>query len=68
VSFSAILVQALFFIWVALHRFIGGDEGFFLLASRLVLMHKKPYLTFFYVHAPLLPYVYTLWMKGTEIS
>jgi len=58
-----LLGQTLFFTWLALHRFIDGDEGHFLLASRLVLMHKKPYLDFFYNQAPLLPYVYALWMK-----
>src|ERR1019366_5804668 len=40
----------------------------YLLASRLVLMHKRPYLDFFYNQAPLLPYVYALWMKCSAIS
>jgi hypothetical protein len=31
-------------------------------------MHKKPYLDFFYNQAPLLPYVYALWMKCSGIS
>jgi hypothetical protein len=35
---------ACFFSAVARHRFIDGDEGFYLLASRLVLEHKAPYL------------------------
>ena len=63
-----LLLQTLFFSFVALHRFIDGDEGFYLLASRLVLMHKKPYLDFFYPHLPLLPYVYASWMKCFGIS
>ena len=63
-----LLLQILFFTFVALHRFVDGDEGFSLLASRLVLMHKRPYLDFFYQQAPLLPYVYALWMKGFGIS
>ena len=63
-----VLLQMLFFAFVALHRFIDGDEGFYLLASKLVLMHKKPYLDFLYVQAPLLPYVYALWMKCFGIS
>ena len=61
-------LQVAFFTFVALHRFVDGDEGFYLLASRLVLMHKKPYLDFFYTQAPLLPYAYALWMKFTGVS
>ncbi|MFI5118386.1 MAG: ArnT family glycosyltransferase [Terriglobales bacterium] len=57
-----------FFSFVARHRFIDGDEGFYLLASRLVLEHKAPYLDFFYTQAPLLPYAYGLWMKLFGIS
>ncbi len=57
------LLQVALFAFIALHRFVDGDEGFYLLASRLVLMHKKPYLDFFYEQAPLLPYVYAVWMK-----
>jgi len=63
-----LLAQVLFFSFVARHRFVDGDEGFYLLASRLVLMHKKPYADFSYVQAPLLPYVYALWMKLTAVS
>jgi hypothetical protein len=62
------LAQAIFFQFVALHRFVDGDEGFYLLASRLVLLHKRPYLDFFYTQAPLLPYVYASWMKVTGVS
>jgi hypothetical protein len=58
-----LLLQLFVFSFIALHRFVDGDEGFYLLASRLVLMHKKPYLDFFYEQTPLLPYVYALWMK-----
>src|SRR6266446_9390916 len=59
---------ACFFSFVARHRFIDGDEGFYLLASRLVLEHKAPYLDFFYTQAPLLPYAYGLWLKLFGIS
>jgi 4-amino-4-deoxy-L-arabinose transferase-like glycosyltransferase len=55
-------------LFVARHRFIDGDEGFYLLASRLVLKHKAPYLDFFYPQAPLLPYAYGLWMSLFGIS
>ena len=62
------LLQVLFFDLVARNRFIDGDEGSYLLASRLVIMHRTPYLDFFYNQAPLLPYVYALWMKFTAIT
>jgi hypothetical protein len=62
------LLQAGFFLFVSRHRFIDGDEGFYLLASQLVLRHKTPYLDFFYTQAPLLPYVYALWFKIAGLS
>ncbi len=62
------LLQACFFLFVSQHRLIDGDEGFYLLASRLVMQHKAPYLDFFYTQAPLLPYVYGLWFKFAGIS
>ena len=64
----ALLTQAAFFWFVAYHRFIDADEGIYLLASRLVLAHKTPYLDFFYNQAPLLPYAYAAWMKCTRVS
>jgi len=63
-----LLAQFAFFAFVALHRFIDADEGSYLLASRLVLLNKKPYLDFFYNQAPLLPYVYGAWLKLTGTS
>jgi len=63
-----VLLQLCFFLFVARHRLIDGDEGFYLLASRLVLEHKVPYLDFFYTQAPLLPYAYALWIKFTGVS
>jgi 4-amino-4-deoxy-L-arabinose transferase-like glycosyltransferase len=63
-----ILLQAGFFLIVSQHRFIDGDEGFYLLASRLVMQHKAPYLDFFYTQAPLLPYAYAAWFRLAGIS
>jgi 4-amino-4-deoxy-L-arabinose transferase-like glycosyltransferase len=63
-----ILLQAVFFYFVSQHRLIDGDEGYYALASRLVLQHKTPYLDFFYPQAPLLPYVYALWLKVCGVS
>jgi hypothetical protein len=67
-SFSLLLVFLLllsYFSYVALHRFVDGDEGFYLLASRLVLLGKRPYLDFSFVQAPFLPYFYALWLRFT---
>jgi 4-amino-4-deoxy-L-arabinose transferase-like glycosyltransferase len=62
------LSQVVYFLFITRHRFVNGDEGFYLLASRLVLMHKKPYLDFSYVQAPLLPYIYAGWLKIVGLS
>ncbi len=62
------IVTLCIFIAISRHRFIDGDEGFYLLASRLVFQHKLPYVDFFYQQAPLLPYVYGLWMLVTGES
>jgi hypothetical protein len=56
-------LQIAFFLAMAKHRMIDGDEGFYLLASRLVFEHKLPYRDFLYLQMPLLPYVYGLWMQ-----
>jgi len=63
-----VVAQLATFAYIARHRFIDGDEGAYLLASRLVLAHKAPYLDFFWNQAPLLPYVYAAWMSGAGVS
>ncbi len=63
-----LLALLCFFLFAARHRFIDGDEGFYLLAAKLVLGHKTPYLDFFYTQAPLLPYVYAVWMKLVGVT
>lgn len=62
-SAAVFVAFACCFLLASRYRFIDGDEGFYLLSSRLVLEHKRPYLDFFYTQSPLLPYVYGLWMK-----
>lgn len=62
------LLQAGFFWFVSQHRLIDVDEGFYVLASRLVLQHRIPYLDFFFTQAPLLPYAYAVWLKFAGIS
>ncbi len=63
-----LLLQGAFFLYVSQHRLIDGDEGFYLLASRLVMQHRAPYLDFLYTQAPLLPYVFAAWLKLTGVS
>ncbi len=62
------VLQIALFLFIARHRFVDTDEGFYLLASRLVLLHKRPYLDFFFQQAPLLPYVYALWLKCFHVT
>lgn len=64
----AILAQFALFLWIARVRFVDTDEGYYLLAAKLVLMHKRPYLDFFFQQAPLLPYVYALWLKCFHVT
>jgi hypothetical protein len=59
----ALIAQIVFFVAVSRDRIIDGDEGFYLLASRLVMEHRLPYIDFFYQQMPALPFVYGLWMK-----
>jgi 4-amino-4-deoxy-L-arabinose transferase-like glycosyltransferase len=60
---TGFLIVLVCFGLAASHRFIDGDEGFYLLASRLV-MHGQPlYAGFFFTQAPLLPYVYGAWTE-----
>jgi hypothetical protein len=58
----AVALLALF-VEVCRRRFIDADEGFYLLAARLVFQRKLPYVDFLYTQMPLLPYVYGLWMQ-----
>jgi len=60
--------MAVVFSSMASLRFVDGDEGYYLLASRLILDGKWPYKDFFYTQMPLLPYVYGIWMKATGVS
>ena len=41
------LALASYFWFISQHRLIDDDEGFYLLAARLVLEHRTPYLDFF---------------------
>src|SRR5256885_6451239 len=58
----AILMAAVF-VPMSLYRLVDGDEGTYLLVSRLVAEGQLPYHDFFYPQMFLLPYVYGAWMK-----
>jgi hypothetical protein len=62
------VLSLIFFFIVGWNRFIDADEGFYLLASRLVFQHEMPYRDFLYTQMPLLPYVYGLWMQLVGMS
>src|SRR5258708_27183994 len=63
-----LLLQLAVFLPVARYRLIDGDEGFYLMASRLVFEHRVPYRDFFFTQMPLLPYIYGLWMRAIGTS
>ncbi|MGO9570243.1 MAG: ArnT family glycosyltransferase [Desulfomonilaceae bacterium] len=64
----AMMVMILLFCPISHLRLVDGDEGYYLLAARLVSEGKLPYRDFFFPQMPLIPYVYALWMKMTGIS
>jgi hypothetical protein len=53
----------LVFLGVSLRRLIDGDEGFYLVAARLIREGKRPYGDFFYLQMPVFPYVVAGWMS-----
>ena len=50
------------FVPISLFRFVDADEGFYLLAARLVAEGRVLYHEFFYPQMYLLPYIYGAWM------
>lgn len=55
---AILFLTTVFLVWFSLSRLVAGDEGFYILASRLVASGEIPYVDFFYPQAPLLPYIY----------
>ncbi len=51
------------FIPISLNRLIAGDEGFYVLAAKLVASGDRLYSDFFYPQMPLLPWIYGTWMR-----
>lgn len=60
--------MAAVFIPMSLFRLVDGDEGTYLLVSRLVTQGQLPYHDFHYPQMFLLPYVYGAWMKLVGFS
>ena len=63
----AVLMAAVF-VPMSLFRLVDGDEGTYLLVSRLVVEGHLPYHDFHYPQMFLLPYVYGAWMKLVGFS
>lgn len=66
--FLVLLVHAAVLVPMALARLVDGDEGYYLLAAKLVLQGQVPYRDFLYTQMPLLPYVYALFLAPTGVS
>jgi len=60
---SLAILMAAVFVPMSLFRIVDGDEGTYLLVSRLVSEGQLLYHDFFYPQTFLLPYVYGGWMK-----
>ena len=43
---------------------MARDEGYYMLAAKLVMQGELPYLDFFYPQMPLLPYIYGVWLDA----
>jgi len=68
VPIVALAILTLAFGGMAMGRLVDQDEGFYLLAARLSLEGKHPYIDFFYPQMPLLPYLYGWWMAVAGVS
>lgn len=65
---ACLALGGVYFLFVARHRLIDADEGFYLLAAKLVAQGKLPYRDFFFQQMPGLPYVYGVWMAFAGVS
>ena len=59
----SLIILPIYFFYVAFHRLIARDEGFYNIASKLVMEGRAVYQDFFYPQMPLLPSIYALWFK-----
>jgi hypothetical protein len=58
---AALAILSAAIIPMALCRPIDGDEGFFLMAARLISEGRTLYRDFFFLHAPAVPYLFGSW-------
>lgn len=65
VIFAALLS---IFLMAALSRMIARDEGFYLVAAKLLLHGMYPYSDFFYPQMPGYAYLFSGWFLLTEVS
>lgn len=56
------LIELIVFWTISRFRLVDGDEGFYVMTSRLITEGKVPYHDFLLTQMPLLPYVYGWWM------
>ncbi|MCB0335626.1 MAG: glycosyltransferase family 39 protein, partial [Bdellovibrionales bacterium] len=63
VTLLVFFLFSIYFGCLSFERLIAKDEGFYVLASKLVAQGRTPYFDFFYPQMPLLPYVYGLLIK-----
>src|SRR5690349_3715885 len=52
-----------FVIPAAALRALDEDEGYYAIAAKLVAHGKTPYVSFWFLQAPLMPYVYGGWQR-----
>ena len=60
---AAFAVALAVFVPMGFVRLIVRDEGFYLLASEMVMANRLPYLDFFYTQTPAMPYLYGGWIE-----
>lgn len=67
-SFVAGFFQCLFFSAISAHRLVDRDEGFYLMAAKLVAQGQTLYHDFAFSQTPLTAYLYGYWMLLTGVS
>jgi 4-amino-4-deoxy-L-arabinose transferase-like glycosyltransferase len=66
--FLSLAILTVPFALLGFTRGIDGDEGYYLLAAKLVGETQTLYSDFLYTQMPLLPYAYSLWLTVVGIS
>jgi hypothetical protein len=58
-----IVIVAAFMVPAAALRVVDGDEGLYAMAAKLVANGKTPYVDFWFLQTPGVPYVYGAWQR-----